>query len=114
MKKIMTLLLVALLVFSMIITFSACELDVNINKGDPKPNLNEETSGTNDSDPSSTTKANTSETTQPESTPASSTPASSAPASSTPSSTTGGSQEPNLNPAQSDSEGQHFNPIRPL
>ena len=113
MRKIMTLLLVALLAFSLIITFVACNDDEDISKGNPNSNSSTEGTTEKTTDSSTTTKANTSETTG-SNTSETTGSSSSETTGSSPSETTGQTQKPNLNPVQTDTAGGNFNPARPL
>lgn len=104
MRKIMTLLLVALLAFSLIVTFAACNDDDGITKNDVEKGSSSESSSDNTTEnkngsettsnttSSETTKANSSETTKGETT----------------------TSAPSLSPEQEDKEGVNFNPMRPL
>ena len=103
MRKIMALLLVALLAFSIIVTFAACN-DDGITKNDVEKGSSSESSSDNTTEnkngsettsnttSSETTKANSSETTKGETT----------------------TSAPSLSPEQEDKEGSNFNPMRPL
>ena len=102
MRKIMTLLLVALLAFSLIVTFAACNDDDGITKNDVEKGSSSESSSEN-----TTENKNNSETTA-------NTSSSETTGSNTSETTATGTQKPNLSPEQEDKEGVNFNPMRPL
>ena len=103
MGKIMTLLLVALLAFSIIVTFSACNDDTDITKKDNVESSEGSSNTPENKDDSTPTSSETTSETTAETT-----------AETTSETTAGGTQKPNLSPEQEDKEGSNFNPMRPL